>query len=83
MATPRVDTAAARAFQSPSIMGPLSTRTTADFTRHVNLITMKCRSMNANTRAPILMTKSLVCKPILRSRDGKRGAGGPPFGAHP
>lgn len=34
MATPRVDTEAARAAQSPSIMGPLSTRTTGDFTRH-------------------------------------------------
>ncbi|KAK9905511.1 hypothetical protein WJX75_001206 [Coccomyxa subellipsoidea] len=33
MATPRIDTEAARAAQSPSIMGPLSTQTTGDFTR--------------------------------------------------
>ncbi len=42
MATPRVDTAASRASQSPSIMGPLSTRTTTDFTRHVKLMAMWC-----------------------------------------
>ena len=37
MATPRIDTEAAKAAQSPSLMGPLSTRTTGDFTRHVSI----------------------------------------------
>lgn len=36
MAMPHIDAEETKACQNPSIMGPLSTRTTADFTRHVS-----------------------------------------------